>query len=115
MKKVLFILLFGLVFSQQFAFGGIPIQIIRTDDMGEAKPQSADISVVLNGNTLEITFSSDCGAADITVETSSGGIVATAYCPSTPGYAEITISTPGSYVLTITTNDGIYKGQLNIN
>lgn len=115
MKKILFILFFGLLFVQLFAVEGTPIQMIKIGSNGGAKPQLTDISVELNGNTLEITFSSDCGAADITVETSSGAFVASAYCPSTPGYAEVTISTQGSYVLTITTSDGVYKGQLNIN
>ncbi len=115
MKKLFFFLLFGMIFSQSFALDGIPIQINKTGASSDPRFQPADISVELNGNTLEITFSSDCGAADITVETSSGAIVSSAYCPSTPGYAEVTISTPGSYVLTITTSDGIYKGQLNIN
>lgn len=115
MKKALFILFFGFLFVQLFAVEGTPIQMIKIGGNGGAKPQLTDISVELNGNTLEITFSSDCGAADITVETSSGAIVASAYCPSTPGYAELTISTPGNYVLTITTSDGVYKGQLNIN
>lgn len=115
MKKVLFILFFGSLFSQLFAIEGQPIQMIKTNNNGEAKSQYADISVELNGNTIEITFGSDCGAADITVETSSGATVASTYCPVTPGYAELTISTPGSYVLTIMTSDGVYKGQLNIN
>ena len=115
MKKVLFLLLFGSLFSQLLAIEGQPIQLIKTNNSGEPKSQQADISVELEGHTLEITFGSDCGAADIIVETSSGAIVASAYCPSTPGYAEVTISTPGSYVLTITTSDGIYKGQFIIN
>lgn len=114
MKKVLFILFFGLLFSPLFAIAGQPIQLIKTNDNGQARTQSADISVELNGNTIEITFGSDCGAADITVETSSGATVASTYCPNTPGYAELTISTSGSYVLTIMTSDGVYKGQLNI-
>lgn len=115
MKKVLFLLLFGSLFSQLLAIEGQPIQLIKTNNSGEPKSQQADISVELEGHTLEITFSSACGAADIVVETSSGAIVASAYCLSTPGYAEVTISTPGSYVLTITTSDGIYKGQFIIN
>lgn len=115
MKKVLFILFFGALFSQLFAIEGQPIQLIKTNDNGQDRTQSANISVELEENTLEITFGSDCGAADITVETATGANVASTYCPSTPGYAEVTISTPGSYVLTITTSDGIYKGQLNIN
>ncbi len=115
MKKILFILFFGLLSSQLFAVGGTPIQIKRTDSIGNSRPMVTDISVELEGNTIEITFGSDCGAADITVETSSGATVASAYCASTPGYSELTISTPGSYVLTIATSDGVYKGQLNIN
>ncbi|MBQ3843401.1 MAG: DUF3244 domain-containing protein [Bacteroidales bacterium] len=115
MKKVLFILFFGSLFSQLFAIEGQPIQLIKTNDNGQARTQSANISVELEGNTIEITFGSDCGAADITVETATGATVASTYCPSTPGYAELTISTPGCYVLTITTSDGIYKGQLIIN
>lgn len=115
MKKVLFLLFFGLLLSQ-LAVGGTPIQIRKIVNGDEGvKPQLTDISVELNGNTIEITFISNCGAADITVETSSGATVASAYCPSTPGYSELTISTPGSYVLTIATSDGVYKGQLNIN
>ena len=115
MKKVLFLLLFGLLLSQQFAVGGTPIQIKRTDSMGNSRPMVTDISVELEGNTIEITFGSDCGAADITVETAAGATAASAYCPSTPGYVELTVSVPGSYVLTIATSDGVYKGQLNIN
>lgn len=115
MKKVLFILFFGSLFSQLFAIEGQPIQLIKTNDNGQARTQSANISVELEGNTIEITFGSDCGAADITVETATGATVASTYCPVTPGYAELTISTPGNYVLTITTSDGVYKGQLNIN
>lgn len=113
MKRAFFVLLFGILCLQLFAIVGIPVQINKTGIDDGTK--SAGISVELNGNTLDITFSSACGAADIVVETSSGAIVASAYCPSTPGYAEVTISTPGSYVLTITTSDGIYKGQFIIN
>lgn len=116
MKKVLFLLIFGLLLSQQFVVAGIPIQIRKVQNSDDGtKSQSADISVELEGNTIEITFGSDCGAADITIETAAGATVASTYCPSTPGYAELTISTPGCYVLTITTSDGIYKGQLIIN
>lgn len=114
MKKVLLVLFFGLLFSQLSAFEGIPIQLIKTDTSGSSRSQSADISVELNGNTIEISFGSDCGAAYIVVETSSGATVASTYCLNTPGYAELTISTSGSYVLTIMTSDGVYKGQLNI-
>lgn len=115
MKKVLFLLLFGSLFSQLFAIEGQPIQLIKTNNSGEPKSQQADISVELEGHTLEITFGSYCGTAYIVVETASGIPVASTYCPNTPGYAELTISTPGCYVLTITTSDGIYKGQLIIN
>lgn len=115
MKKVLFLLLFGSLFSQLLAIEGQPIQLIKTNNSGEPKSQQADISVELEGHTLEITFGSACGAADITVENAAGATVASTYCPSIPGYAEVTISTPGSYVLTITTSDGIYKGQFIIN
>lgn len=109
MKKVLFLLLFGSLFSQLLAIEGQPIQLIKTNNSGEPKSQQADISVELEGHTLEITFGSDCGAADITVENAAGATVASTYCPSTPGYVELTISTPGWYVLTITTSDGVYK------
>ena len=115
MKKVLFLFFFGLLFLQLFAIEGQPIQIIKTNNNGAPKSQTADISVELEGNTIEITFGSDCGAADIIVETVTGATVASTYCPSTPGYAELTISTPGCYVLTITTSDGVYKGQVIIN
>ncbi len=116
MKKVLFLLFFGLLFSQQFAIGGTPIQIRKVQNSDEgARAQTANIAVELKETTIEITFYSDCGAANIVVETSSGAFVASAYCPSTPGYSELTISTPGSYVLTITTSDGIYQGQIIIN
>lgn len=115
MKKVLFLLLFGSLFSQLLAIEGQPIQLIKTNNSGEPKSQQADISVELEGHTLEITFGSACGAADITVENAAGATVASTYCPSTPGYAEVTISVSGSYVLTIATSNGIYKGQFIIN
>lgn len=115
MKKVLFILFFGALFSQLFAIEGQPIQLIKTNDNGQDRTQSANISVELEGNTIEITFGSDCGVADITVETATGATMASTYCPSTPGYAEVTISVSGSYVLTIATSNGIYKGQIIIN
>ena len=84
MKKVLFILFFGALFSQLFAIEGQPIQLIKTNDNGQDRTQSANISVELEENTLEITFGSDCGVADITVETATGATVASTYCPSTP-------------------------------
>ena len=115
MKKAPFVLFFGFLFVQLFAIEGTPIQMIKIGSNEGAKPQLTDISVELSGNTLEITFYSDCSATDIVVETASGATVASTYCSSTPGYSELTISTPGSYVLTITTSDGIYQGQININ
>ena len=115
MKKVLFFLVFGVFLTQLHAIEGQPIQIIKTNNNGAPKSQTDDISVELEGNTIEITFGSDCGATDIAVETASGATVASTYCPSTPGYAELTISIPGGYVLTITTSDGVYKGQVIIN
>ena len=115
MKKVLFFLVFGVFLTQLHAIEGQPIQIIKTNNNGAPKSQTADISVELEGNTIEITFGSDCGAADISVETAAGATVASTYCPSTPGYAEVTISVSGSYVLTIATSNGIYKGQIIIN
>lgn len=115
MKKVLFFLFFGLLFSQQFAIGGIPIQIKKTNDVGEVRSASSDVTAEVKDDTVIILIDTDNGSAYITVDTPSGAYVASTFCPSTPGYAEIEISTPGCYVLTITTSEGIYQGQFIIN
>lgn len=114
MKKLMFILFFGLLFAQQFAIGGIPIQIKKTNDCGEAR--SIDISVEINNNnTISIVFNTDCGDADIIIETTTGVYVTSAYCPTTPDNVEIRITSPGCYVVTIKTIDGTYQGQFIIN
>lgn len=115
MKKVLFFLLFGLLFSQQFANGGIPIQIKKLQNGDEgARTATTLINAEVNGNTLTVTFNSNCGDAEIMIETPSGSFVASAYCSSTPGSIDISLL-PGCYVVTITTGNGIYQGQLIIN
>ncbi len=113
MKKLLCILFFGMLFSQQYAIGGVPIQIIKTNDLGEVK-SPANITAEVSNNTIVLMIDYSCGGADITVETPTGNIVASTYCPITSGYAEITIPTSGCYIIRITTSEAVYEGQLII-
>lgn len=116
MKKTLLILFFGLFVAQQFAMGGIPIQIKKTYDNGTGvRGFTSEISGELQYETIEITFEAELGPAEITIETLSGAVVTSAYCPSTPGYVELTIPARGAYNIIITTTEGVYTGQLNIN
>ncbi|MCR5036646.1 MAG: hypothetical protein K6A73_04920 [Bacteroidales bacterium] len=116
MKKALLILFFGLFVAQQFAMGGIPIQIKKTTDDGTGvRGFTNDVSGELQYETIEITFEAELGPAEITIETPSGSVVASAYCPSTPGYVELTIPINGTYYIIITTDEGVYTGHLNIN
>lgn len=115
MKRVLFFLVFSLFLSQQFANCSIPIQIKKLQNGDEgAKGGAVNINVEVIGDTVTVSFNSNCGEADVIIETPSGSYVASAYCSSTPGFVDITLSS-GFYVITITTGNGIYQGQLIIN
>ena len=73
------------------------------------------ISASLDGNTVTVSFASDFGAVEISIETLSGELVTSNACLFTPDDAVLNVSGTGTFVVVIETSTGTFTGQFTIN